>query len=227
MDGRRDSGSLVDRAYQLAKRRILHADLLPDSFIDEAGLAAELGSSKTPVRQALNRLATEGFIRILPQRGTLVNRITVADLQQVYYLRVLLEPAASELAAGRASTAQIRHLRELDEQFQGSDEANPDLDVHSAIHVGVADIAGVPRLRKMVAELQDQMQWFLAVRAAQGGPLPPRHHHTALIDAVEQGDPDRAREITRHSIADSQANIVRVGPNVVGSGLYSSDAFAV
>lgn len=202
--------SLVDQAYQLVKGRILHAELLPDSFVDEAGLAAELGTSKTPVRQALNRLSTEGFIRILPQRGTLVQRISVTDIQQVYYLRALLEPVASELAAARATPSAAAGLRELDEQFQRSDEAAPDLDVHNRIHVGLARLAGIPRLTKMVAELQDQMQWFLAVRAAQGGPLPPRHHHTEVIEAIASGSPQAARRITERSIRHSRDNIVRI-----------------
>lgn len=226
MDGPRPATSLVDRAYQLAKRRILHAEMLPDSFVDEASLASELGASKTPVRQALGRLAAEGFIRILPQRGTLVNRITIADIQQVYFLRELLEPAASALAAERSTPHHVAELRELDQRFQDSDESHPDLDVHAAIHVGVARIGGVPRLTKMVSELQDQMQWFLAVRAAQGGPHPPRHHHTELIDAVAAGDPDLARSITQESIANSRSNIVRVDGPAVGAGLYSPDAFA-
>lgn len=225
MNGAR-RGSFVDHAYQEAKSRILHAELPPDSFVDEAGLADELGTSKTPVRQALSRLASEGFIRILPQRGTMVNRITIADMQQVYYLRELLEPAASELAATRATADQIAHLRDLDDRFQSSDEAAPDLDTHSQIHVGVAQIAGVPRLTKMVAGLQDQMQWFLAVRAAQGGPLPPRHRHTELIEAVAAGDPEAARKITQGSIEYSRDNIVRDGSRVGGTGLYSSDPYA-
>lgn len=224
MNGAR-RGSLVDHAYQLAKSRILHAELLPDSFVDEAGLANELGTSKTPVRQALSRLSSEGFIRTLPQRGTMVNRITMADIQQVYYLRELLEPAASELAATRATSEQIAHLQDLDDRFQSTDEAAPDLDLHSQIHVGVAHIAGVPRLTRMVADLQDQMQWFLAVRAAQGGPHPPRHRHTELIEAVAAGDPQAARKIARESIEDSRDNVVRVDARVSGTGLYSSDPY--
>lgn len=217
--------SLVDQAYRLAKRQILDAELLPDSFVDEGGLAAALGTSKTPVRQALNRLAAEGFITILPQRGTLVNRITIADIQQVYYLRLLLEPAASELAATRATPEQIDYLKDLDDRFQQGDTASSDLDIHTEIHVGVARIAGVPRMTKMVAELQDQMHWFLAVRAAQGGPLPPRHRHTELIEVVAAGDPVTARRITQESIEYSRDNIAMAGSQG-NFGLYSSDTFS-
>lgn len=223
---RERKGSLVDRAYHVVKSRILNGQLLPDSFVDEGALALELGTSKTPVRQALNRLATEGFIRILPQRGTLVNRMTVADIQQVYFLRAMLEPAASELAATRASAEQVKRLLELDDRFQRSDEASPDLDVHSEIHVGIARIAGVPRMTKIIAELQDQMHWYLAVRAAHGGPLPPRHHHTELINALKDGDPSRARQITSRSIEQSRDNIARIGAGAEVFAPYSAESFA-
>ncbi|MEE1622571.1 GntR family transcriptional regulator [Zafaria sp. J156] len=219
-------GSLVDRAYGVAKSRILDADMLPDSFVDEAALAVELGTSKTPVRQALNRLSAEGFIRILPQRGTLVNRITMADIQQVYFLRELLEPAASELAATRATPAQIEQLKELDEQFQSSNETRPDFDLHTRIHVGIAQIAGLPRMTKVISELQDQMHWFLSVRAAEGGPLPPRHRHTDLIEAVKTGDPATARQITEESIRKSRDKIVFASATSGSYGLYSPDTFA-
>lgn len=199
--------SLVDRAYDLAKGRILSAQLMPDSVIDENALAAELGASKTPVRQALVRLSSEGFIRILPQRGTLVNRISANDIHHVYLLRALLEPAASEIAALKATAAQIAYLEDLDEVFQRSDENSPDLDTHSSIHVGIAALAGIPKMTKIIAELQDQMHWFLSVRAAEGGPMPPRRRHTELIDAIKSGDPHRARLITEESIARSRAQI--------------------
>ncbi len=199
--------SLVEHAYNLAKGRILSAQLMPDTFIDENALALELGTSRTPIRQALVRLSTEGFIRILPQRGTIVNRISANDIHHVYLLRGLLEPAASEIAVSHATPAQISYLEDLDEVFQRSDENSPDLDTHSAIHIGIAALAGVPRMTKMISELQDQMHWFLSVRAAEGGPLPPRHRHTALIDAIKSGDPQTARKITEDSIAKSRAQI--------------------
>lgn len=219
------AASLVNRAYQLAKHRILHADMLPDSFVDEAGLAAELGSSKTPVRQALNRLAQEGFIRILPQRGTLVNRVTIADIQQVYYLREIVEPAAAELAASRATPAQIEAVRALDHELVHNTEAPLDLDLHNRIHVSLAAMGGLPRLTRMVAELQDSMQWFLAVRAALGGPVVPRHHHTEIIDAIASGDPANAKAITERNIRESRDQIVRVERGLFGDGFYAPDPF--
>lgn len=201
--------SLTETAYKHVKKRILSLELAPDSLVDEASIARDLGVSKTPVRQALNRLAQEGFVRVLAQRGTLVARSSLSDIQQVYLLRQLLEPEVSRLAALRATGDQITHLMRLDQEFERSDELEPDLDKHTEFHVAVAATAGVPRLTRIVTELQEQMQWFMAVRAAAGGILPARHHHQELVNAIEAGDGEAARQITEQSLRQSRENIVR------------------
>lgn len=214
--------SLADAAYREIKNQILSGQLFPDAVIDESVVAQELGTSKTPVRQALNRLATEGFIRILPQRGTLVRRISIADLQQVYLIRQLVEPEASEMAAMRATPAQVEGLRRLDEEFESGDELFPDLNKHTEFHVAVATAAGVPRLTRIISELQEQMQWFMVVRAAEGGAMPPRHHHRELVAAIANGDGEEARRITDESIRQSREELLR---GVIGESamdLFSS-----
>ena len=218
----RSSTSLVDAAYREVKGNVLSGRLAPDSIVDESAIAQALGTSKTPVRQALNRLAAEGFIRILPQRGTLVNRISLTDIQQVFLIRQLLEPEASELAALRATPAQVSLLKRLDEEFESSDELNPDLDKHTEFHVAVAAAAGVPRMTKIIAELQEQMQWFMAVRASEGGSMPPRHHHRELVNAIATRDAAQARRITDESIRQSREELLR---GVIGDSagdLFSS-----
>lgn len=206
---RHASSSLVDSAYRQIKGSILAGRLAPDSVVDESNIAQSLGASKTPVRQALNRLAAEGFIRVLPQRGTLVNRISLDDIQQVYLIRQLLEPTASELAASRATPAQVTLLRKLDEERNSVAEYELGLDKHTEFHVTVASIAGVPRMTKIIAELQDQMQWFLMVRALEGASFPPLHHHRELVNAIATGDAALARRITEESIRESRAGLLR------------------
>ena len=221
----RPSTSLVEAAYREVKGSILACRLAPDSIVDESAIAQSLGTSKTPVRQALNRLSAEGFIRVLPQRGTLVNRISLADIQQVFLIRQLLEPEASELAAMRATPAQVSLLKRLDEEFESSDELNPDLDKHTEFHVTVAAVAGVPRMTKIIADLQEQMQWFMAVRAAEGGSMPPRHHHRELVNAIATRDSAQARRITEESIRQSREERLRgVGGDSVAD-LFSSSQY--
>ena len=72
----------------------------------------------------------------------------------------------------------------------------------------MAEVAGIPRLTKIVRELQEQTQWFLAVRHRQGRQLPSPHNHRSLIEAIAAADVERAREIARTSILSSRAKIL-------------------
>lgn len=195
-------------AYRHLKGLILSADLLPDSVVDEKEIARELGMSRTPVRQAIGRLAPEGFVRVLPQRGTLVAPLSVTDIEQVYLMRSLVEPAAGALAAQRAEEADIARLDRLEQEYLAALEESGDRNPHTTFHVGVAEVAGIPRLTKIVRELQEQTQWFLAVRDRQGRQLPSPHSHRSLIEAIAAADVERAREIARTSILASRAKIL-------------------
>lgn len=203
--------SRADVAYRHLKREILSAALAPDAVIDEKLIAQELGVSRTPVRQATGRLAAEGFVRVLPQRGTLVAQLSVSDMEQVYLLRSLVEPVAASLAAQRATPADIAHLetceREYLEAFEVVDRA-PDHALHTRFHVAVAEIAAMPRMTRIVRELQEQTQWFLAVRLAQGRQVPSPHSHHPLIEAIKSADAQQARDLSRTTILASRSKIL-------------------
>lgn len=203
--------SRADVAYSHLKRQILSAALPPDSVIDEKLIAEELGVSRTPMRQATSRLAAEGFVRVLPQRGTLVAPLSVSDMEQVYLLRSLVEPVAASLAAQRAAPRDIAHLetceQEYLEAFEVVDQA-PDHALHTRFHVAVAEVAAMPRLTRIVRELQEQTQWFLAVRLSQGRQVPSPHSHHPLIEAIRAADAQQARDLSRSTILASRSKIL-------------------
>lgn len=203
--------SRADAAYHHLKRLILSATLAPDAVIDEKLIAQELGVSRTPVRQATGRLAAEGFVRILPQRGTLVAQLSVSDMEQVYLLRSLVEPVAASLAAQRASSADIAHLERCEQEYLAAFDVigeAPDHALHTRFHVAVAEVAEMPRLTRIVRELQEQTQWFLAVRFAQGRQVPSPHSHHPLIEAIKAADAQQARDLSRTSILTSRSKIL-------------------
>lgn len=208
-------GSRSDLAYAHLKCEILGARLEPDSLIDEKEIAAELEMSRTPVRQAIGRLGQEGFVRVLPQRGTLVAPLSVTDIQQVYLMRSLIEPPAAAVAAQRATLADIERLHAYEERYLEELAATGDRSSHTDFHVAVAEVAGVPRLTRLVRELQEQTQWFLAVRDKEGRQVPSPHTHKDLIEAIAAHDVERAREVSRSSILGSRAKILAgSGPDV-------------
>lgn len=209
-----DGHSRAEVAYRHLKRLILSAQMRPDSVIDEKGVAAELGMSRTPVRQAIGRLDQEGFVRVLPQRGTLVAPLSVADIQQVYLMRSLVEPAAAAVAAQRATAEDVAMLQEAEKTYLRELAENGDRSFHTLFHVAVAEVAGISRLTRIVRELQEQTEWYLALGDAEGRQNPSPHTHQLLIDAIAANDVEGAREISRSSILSSRSKILAgIGPD--------------
>lgn len=201
--------SLADRAYAGIKEEILACAMAPGSLINEAELARTYGTSKTPVRQAIGRLAAEGFVEVFPRRGCLVRTVQVRDIKNVYLLRTLVEPEASALAARSASAADLAALQELDDRIGEGGDEQLDLRAHAAFHVGVCRIARVPQLTAIVSSLQDQMRWFLAAQHADGGPMPPKANHRRLLEALRAHDAEQARAITEESIVVSRSRLLQ------------------
>src|SRR4051794_21344954 len=113
-DGKSDTvtaqGLFKQRAYEQVKRMILSGELAPGTFLAERQLAARLGMSKTPVRSALERLESEGFLSISPQQGAVVRDLSSHEISELYEVRMALETFVAGRVAGRLSPAQVQRL---------------------------------------------------------------------------------------------------------------------
>jgi DNA-binding GntR family transcriptional regulator len=124
-----DQQQLTDRVLVALREAITSGRLPADARIKQEQIAAELGVSRTPVREALHLLEQEGLVRLVPRRGALVQGFTAADVRELYELRELLEPAAAALATARATEADretVQRLAALTERRRGGFEANRD-----------------------------------------------------------------------------------------------------
>lgn len=124
-----DQQQLTDRVLAALREAITNGRLPAGARIKQEHVAAELGVSRTPVREALHLLEQEGLVRLVPRRGALVQGFTGADVRELYELRELLEPAAAALATARASDgerAEVERLARLTERRRGGFEANRD-----------------------------------------------------------------------------------------------------
>jgi DNA-binding GntR family transcriptional regulator len=191
---------LAEKAYAAIKHDILSCTLAPGEVINEKSVAARLGTSKTPIRHAISKLAADGFVEVFPRQGTMVRHISIKDIKNVYLVRELTEPGTSALAANRATPEDIEHLESLDRRLMDTGNESIDLEQHAAFHVAVAEITRVPQLVTIVASLHDQLRWFLAAQAADHGPKPPKRNHRRLLDAIRAGDAELARSITAETI---------------------------
>src|SRR5512144_3454948 len=95
--------SLQQQIHDRLLGQILRGELGPGERISPPVIAAALGVSITPVRDAVNQMAAEGLVMVTPRRGTVVSPVSIRDIEELYEIRLMLEPEAAERAAGRAT----------------------------------------------------------------------------------------------------------------------------
>lgn len=208
---RRSDKSLADQAYEAIKGDILRCRLKPAARVSEAGLCAEYPFGKAGIRTAMQRLAQEGLVTAFPRQGYQVSPVTARDVMDLYSLRLLLEPAAARLAAGRVDKDR---LRELDRMCHiGYDPSDPKSVeefqwANREFHLLVAKAAGNPKLTRHLGIVIDEMHRFYYLGLTLRHENHPGHEsgHRRLVDALEAGDPDMAERVSRESILEAQRN---------------------
>jgi DNA-binding GntR family transcriptional regulator len=177
--------TLTDQAYQAIKNAIITHHLPPNTFLLEEQLAQELGLSRTPVRDALKRLAYERLVVITPNKGAVVSEISAADMQKIAVIREALEPLAAGQAAGGAHEED---LAELAKTLEGQGRAIKDgdytgyLQLDCDFHRRVAVATGNELLADIITNLNTQVQRFLilARNLPEKAPLAVTEHRIVL-----------------------------------------------
>lgn len=204
--------SLTARVYQALKQRVLRCELLPGQDVFEGRLAREFGTSKTPVREALNMLCQEGLVQVLPRRGYLIAPITIKDVQDIFDLRLTLEGMAAERAAERVDRQQLAGLQELVEAryvFGDRHTYSRFLASNRHFHVAVAEASANPRLASMVDRLLSEMErvLHLGLDLADSAEEMAREH-AELVVALARGDAALAREVAVQQIEQSRRRVL-------------------
>jgi len=168
-------------------------------------LARQLSVSRSPVREAVQRLVQEGLAISVPHRGAVVARIGVEDLQELYEVREMLEGLAARRATERLDSTARSELASLVEQHREALERE-DLEGHVRLdmrfHLQIRKLAGNERLAEMLDRLQGQVR--LAMHSLWGRYDAPRHaleDHEKILAAVLSNDPDAAEIAARAHIA--------------------------
>jgi len=126
---------LKNLAYDTLKEKLINCEYAPGSMLNEVRLTEELGVSRTPIRQALNCIEQEGFIRVLPKKGIMVREISLNDVRQIFQVRIEIEPVALNMAGQFLPGEELINYRK---KFQGDDPGNQadfrtDTDMHMFI----------------------------------------------------------------------------------------------
>ena len=194
--------SRVGAAYEAIRRRILDNVYPPGHQALEAEIADELGISRTPVREALIRLAHEGLVEVVPRHGMRVLPVSPADMAEIYAVLAALESAAADLLARRRpSDAELKPLVEATRDMSRALKAN-DLDAWAAaderFHQGLVELAGNRTLVDAVARLWDRAHrarmFTLRLRPK---PVNSTQEHLAMLERIRAGDAAGAVEVNR------------------------------
>jgi DNA-binding GntR family transcriptional regulator len=206
----------AERVLHALRELILGGELTPGARLGEVELADRLGVSRTPVREALSRLAAEGLVEIQPNRGARVATWTVAELEGVFDLRSTIEPELTAHAVPAAGPADVAELEDLAQRmlvvgYPGSDQ---DLDalvpLNRAFHDRLVALADHPTLAAALAAAIHPPIVLRNFHAYDEASLRRSlAHHVEIVAAVRAGDPVWARAVMTAHIHNARAVMVR------------------
>lgn len=219
------TADLVSKAYRHLHGRLVSGDLLPGAVLSEKKLADELGISRTPVGEAVRRLASEGLVQQVPRYGTVVKEITRSDIEEIYELREAIEPYAARKAAVNISKTQLeqlavlcRAIERLAEKLDNGDaEALEGEDLRQflaadmAFHLLIVRAAMNSRILKTVQDSRVVSQLFRIRRHQHDSVLVHSacEHHRRILTALQSGDGDAAGCYVLDHISESKSETLR------------------
>lgn len=198
----------ADRAYLAIRGLIVSLELAPGSLIHERWLMEQLGLGRTPVREALRRLAQEQLVEVFPRRGMFVTSVDVRDLARISEVRLALEPEAARLAAERATEEERDELAELSDRIKrGADLMALDEQIHRAIYAAAHN----QLMEKTLGEyyVLALRIWMIALdREADLRDAVEAHRN--LVHAIINGAGEQAADMMRSHVEDFEAAMRRV-----------------
>lgn len=205
--------SQSEEAYLRIRDRIVSLDMAPGSVVEESRLRDELDLGRTPIREALQRLALENLVRSVPHRGTFVTTVNITDLARITEVRVVLESHAARLAAERCTAGDRMEIAELLERLRSKQVTDQrelmrlDQQIHRQIYLSARNAfleATLDRYLNLSLRL-----WYLVIdqevrlrEAVQ--------EHIDLLEAILAGDGDRADQCMQRHVIGFECEIRRV-----------------
>jgi DNA-binding GntR family transcriptional regulator len=209
-------------AADLIREAIVDGRVLPGERLKEEELAQQLGISRTPIREALLVLQTEGLLEATPNRGATVRSYDRADLEEMYDLRALLESHAARRAASRVTAKQLDELRTSCDRFAaliGGDDLQAVVGENALFHETILAAAESDRLSSMVRQVvalplvYKSYVWYSPEQVKAS-----HHYHLQLVKALARADGERAEIVMREHVFEARDVLVQH----IGAGLAES-----
>ena len=202
---------LSDQAYDALRRRIMRGDLAAGARLSEPELTVQLGIGRTPLREAFLLLAQEGLIQLLPQSGSFVAAIDLDRVREAQFIREHLECGIIRQVAvsiDRRGLGDIRRL--LEQQAEAHEDNDPDrfYELDEALHATFCRIAERPGVWRLIHQSKVHMDRVRPLSLPIADQIPRLiGQHRVILDALGQGDPDRAETALRTHLREVFATI--------------------
>ncbi len=197
--------ALYEEVAELLRQRIFNRELPPGSWIDELKIAEEFGISRTPLREALKVLATEGLITMKVRRGAYVTEVSEQDLREVYELLALLESDAVAVVCRQATDAELSELQALHDELERAADPRKGsrerfFELNERFHLRLLELAHNRWRTQMVEDLRKVMKLNRHSSLFKSGRMQESlDEHRAIMAAIRARDPEAARQtMQRH-----------------------------
>lgn len=204
---------LREAVCESLRKAIRSGILAPGERLMEVQLAEELGISRTPIREAIRKLEQEGYVIMLPRRGTYVSSVSVHDVQEIFEIRSALESLSIGLAARRIENEELEQLQKLLTLIEGYIDTNDidnivktDIEFHNLLYT----VSRNERLGVIINNLKEQLARFRKLSMSYPGRLKDTlEEHREMVEAVANGDVEAARDAAERHMERAEETLLK------------------
>ena len=202
-----DTPSLKELVYERLRMQIISGELPPGTKLHEEELSAEMGISRAPLREALNMLSRDGFAEIIPRRGAVVSSVSPTDVEDIWCIRLLLEPAAAVMSLPYLERSELEEVRAmLEEVLRTPDNFALYIQSDIRVHGLMIDHLKNPYLANILVNLKDhslRVRWNAERQSEKTGHdviIAATLDHIKIVDTMLAGDADAVHDAVAEHI---------------------------
>jgi len=204
---------LRETVCEALREAIRRGVLEPGERLMEVQLAEELGISRTPVREAIRKLEQEGYVIMIPRRGTYVSNVSERDVKEIFEIRSALESLSTGLAAMRIESEELDRLRALLTEIEGHIQRHDidkivatDIEFHGLLY----QVSRNERLVGIISNLKEQLARFRTLSMSYPGRLQETlEEHRAMVEAIADGDVEAARDAAERHMEQAEETLLK------------------
>jgi len=197
--------TLREKILETIRDDILRGRLQPGEKVAEPELAERFGISRTPIREALRQLESEGYLTVVPRRGAIVTALTETEIEELYAIKSILEGYAAQVAAARMSAKEIERLEALNQRLESlslDGDTRNFFKVHNEFHDAFVKAAGNEKLAELIGQLAQKFNRMrMASLTVPGRMTISVQEHKKIINALRQRNGEEADRMVRETAA--------------------------